>query len=154
MQLRSVSRRSLSGSITMVGDIGQATGPWAPADWDEVTAHLPGQRPPRLVELTVSYRTPAEVVEVAARLLAETAPGLAPPVPVRRTGVAPHFERVSAGRSGRARRRAVEGGLSRRLARAPPPSWRRRRWWRTWPSPSMLPGWKPPTPAVTVSGHR
>ncbi len=76
MQLRSVSRRSLSGSITMVGDIGQATGPWAPAGWDEVTAHLPGQRPPRLVELTVSYRTPAEVVEVAARLLAETAPGL------------------------------------------------------------------------------
>ena len=27
MQLRSVARRSLSGSITMVGDIGQATGP-------------------------------------------------------------------------------------------------------------------------------
>jgi len=96
MQLRSVSRRSLSGSITMVGDIGQATGPWAPASWDEVTAHLPGQRPPRLVELTVSYRTPAEVVEVAARLLAETAPGLAPPTPVRRTGVAPHFEEVTA----------------------------------------------------------
>jgi DNA helicase IV len=97
MQLRSVSRRSLSGSITMVGDIGQATGPWAPADWDEVTAHLPGQRPPRLVELTVSYRTPAEVVEVAARVLAETAPGLRPPTPVRRTGVAPHFEQVEIG---------------------------------------------------------
>jgi len=95
MQLRSVSRRSLSGSITMVGDIGQATGPWAPASWDEVTAHLPGQRPPRLVELTVSYRTPAEVVEVAARLLAETAPGLRPPTPVRRTGVAPYFEEVA-----------------------------------------------------------
>jgi len=95
MQLRSVSRRSLSGSITMVGDIGQATGPWAPADWAEVTAHLPGQRPPRLVELTVSYRTPAEVVEVAARLLAETAPGLRPPTPVRRTGVAPYFEQVA-----------------------------------------------------------
>jgi len=98
MQLRSVSRRSLSGSITMVGDIGQATGPWAPASWDEVTAHLPGQRPPRLVELTVSYRTPAEVVEVAARILAETAPGLRPPTPVRRTGVAPHFEQVEPGR--------------------------------------------------------
>ncbi len=94
MQLRSVSRRSLSGSITMVGDIGQATGPWAPESWDEVTAHLPGQRAPRLVELTVSYRTPAEVVEVAARVLAETAPGLRPPTPVRRTGVAPHFEQV------------------------------------------------------------
>jgi hypothetical protein len=97
MQLRSVSRRSLSGSITIVGDIGQATGPWAPADWDEVTAHLPSQRPARLVELTVSYRTPAEVVEVAARLLAETAPGLRPPTPVRRTGVAPHFEQVTTG---------------------------------------------------------
>ncbi|MGD0378587.1 MAG: hypothetical protein ABSC30_01245 [Acidimicrobiales bacterium] len=94
MQLRSVSRRSLSGSITMVGDIGQATGPWAPDSWDDVTAHLPGQRAPRLVELTVSYRTPAEVVEVAARVLAETAPGLRPPTPVRRTGVAPHFEQV------------------------------------------------------------
>jgi hypothetical protein len=98
MQLRSVSRRSLSGSITIVGDIGQATGPWAPEGWDEVTAHLPGQRTPRLVELTVSYRTPAEVVEVAARVLAETAPGLRPPTPVRRTGVAPHFEQVEAGR--------------------------------------------------------
>jgi DNA helicase IV len=97
MQLRSVSRRSLSGSITIVGDIGQATGPWAPADWDEVTAHLPSQRAARLVELTVSYRTPAEVVEVAARLLAETAPGLRPPTPVRRTGVAPHFEQVTTG---------------------------------------------------------
>ncbi|HXQ90705.1 MAG TPA: hypothetical protein VN768_04035, partial [Acidimicrobiales bacterium] len=96
MQLRSVSRRSLSGSITMVGDIGQATGPWAPASWGEVTAHLPGPRAPRQVELTVSYRTPAEVVEVAARVLAETAPGLRPPTPVRRTGVAPHFEQVEA----------------------------------------------------------
>jgi hypothetical protein len=98
MQLRSVARRSLSGSITMAGDIGQATGPWAPAGWDEVTAHLPGQRQPRLVELTVSYRTPAEVVEVAARVLAETAPGLTPPTPVRRTGVAPYFEQVEASR--------------------------------------------------------
>jgi DNA helicase IV len=97
MQLRSVARRSLSGSITMVGDIGQATGPWAPAGWDEVTAHLPSQRPARTVELTVSYRTPAEVVEVAARVLAETAPGLKPPTPVRRTGIAPHFEQVELG---------------------------------------------------------
>ena len=97
MQLRSVSRRSLSGSITVVGDISQATGPWAPDSWAEVTAHLPGQRPPRMVELTVSYRTPAEVVEVASRLLAETSPGLRPPTPVRRTGVAPHFEQVAPG---------------------------------------------------------
>ena len=89
MQLRMVGRRSLSGSVTVVGDIGQATGPWAPSSWDDVTAHLPGERPPRLVELTVSYRTPAEVVEVASRVLAEAAPSLRPPRPVRRSGNEP-----------------------------------------------------------------
>jgi DNA helicase IV len=94
MQLRSVARRSLSGSLTVVGDIGQATGPWAPESWDDVTAHLPTQRPARQVELTVSYRTPAEVVAVASRLLAHTAPSLRPPRPVRRTGVPPLFDHV------------------------------------------------------------
>jgi DNA helicase IV len=97
MQLRMVARRSLSGSVTVVGDIGQATGPWAPSSWDEITAHLPGERPPRLVELTVSYRTPAEVVEVAARVLAEAAPDLRPPRPVRRSGHDPRFVGAPAG---------------------------------------------------------
>ena len=36
MQLRMLARRSLSGSMTVVGDIAQATGPWAPTGWDEV----------------------------------------------------------------------------------------------------------------------
>jgi DNA helicase IV len=91
MQLRMVARRSLSGAVTVVGDIGQATGPWAPSSWEEVTAHLPGERPPRMTELSVSYRTPAEVVDVAARVLAEAAPGLRPPRPVRRSGQPPVF---------------------------------------------------------------
>jgi DNA helicase IV len=91
MQLRMIARRSLSGSITVVGDIAQATGPWAPRHWDEVTAHLPAQRPPRLVELTVSYRTPAEVVEVAGRVLERAVPGMRPPTAVRRTGAAPRI---------------------------------------------------------------
>jgi DNA helicase IV len=94
MQLRMVARRSLSGSMTVVGDIGQATGPWAPAAWTDVLAHLPGQRPARQVELSVSYRTPAEVVAVAAPVLAAAAPGLRPPTAVRRTGVAPRFVAV------------------------------------------------------------
>ncbi|HEY5250021.1 MAG TPA: ATP-binding domain-containing protein [Acidimicrobiales bacterium] len=98
MQLRMVGRRSLSGSVTVVGDIGQATGPWAPSSWDDVPAHLPGERPPRLVELTVSYRTPAEVVEVASRVLAEAAPSLRPPRPVRRSGNEPRF--IDAGPGG------------------------------------------------------
>src|SRR5579884_2319898 len=97
MQLRMVARRSLSGSITVVGDIAQATGPWAPRSWDEVTAHLPAPRAPRLVELTVSYRTPAEVVEVAGRVLAEAVPGMQPPTAVRRTGVAPRIVAAAPG---------------------------------------------------------
>jgi DNA helicase IV len=89
MQLRMLARRSLSGSMTVVGDIAQATGPWAPRSWDEVTRHLSPQRPPRLVELTVSYRTPAEVVGLAAKVLAVAAPAISPPRPVRQSGFTP-----------------------------------------------------------------
>jgi DNA helicase IV len=89
LQLRMLARRSISGSMTAVGDIAQSTGPWAPQSWDDVAAHLTPRREPRLVELTVSYRTPAEVVEVAAGVLAVAAPDLAPPRPVRRSGNRP-----------------------------------------------------------------
>ena len=91
MQLRMLARRSLSGSMTVVGDIAQATGPWAPSGWDDVTRHLSPQRPPRLVELTVSYRTPSEVVALAARVLAVAAPDVAPPRPVRQAGQVPRI---------------------------------------------------------------
>ncbi|HXZ61376.1 MAG TPA: UvrD-helicase domain-containing protein [Acidimicrobiales bacterium] len=94
MQLRMLARRSLSGSMTVVGDIAQATGSWAPAGWEEVVRHLSPQRPPRLVELTVSYRTPAEVVAVAARVLAVAAPEIAPPRPVRQAGEQPRVVRT------------------------------------------------------------
>ena len=95
MQLRMVGRRSLSGSVTVVGDIGQATGPWAADRWDAVSSHLPRLRPARVVELSVSYRTPAEVMEVASLVLAEAAPSLRPPTAVRHTGVAPEFVETS-----------------------------------------------------------
>ncbi|MGO9029250.1 MAG: HelD family protein [Acidimicrobiales bacterium] len=97
MQLRMLTRRSLSGSMTVVGDIAQATAPWAPRYWSDITEHLPHRREPRAVELTVSYRTPAEVLEVAARVLAVAAPELQAPRPVRRTGVAPRLVSVPGG---------------------------------------------------------
>ncbi|HEX3796495.1 MAG TPA: hypothetical protein VHV57_18520 [Acidimicrobiales bacterium] len=98
MQLRMLARRSLSGSMTVVGDIAQATGPWAPQSWEDVTRHLSPQRPTRLVELTVSYRTPAEVVAVAAQVLAVAAPFISPPRPVRESGFTPRI--IPAPRSG------------------------------------------------------
>jgi DNA helicase IV len=89
MQLRMVSRRSLGGSMTIVGDIGQATGMWAPADWDQVLSYLPHKRAPRKVELTVGYRTPSEIMTVAARVLAVAAPNLVVPSSVRSVGHGP-----------------------------------------------------------------
>ena len=64
------TRRSLNGSMTVVGDIAQATGAWAHADWDEILA--PPARPPRRArgaELTVGYRIPAPNMALAARVL-------------------------------------------------------------------------------------
>ena len=90
MQLRMLGRRSLNGSMTVVGDIGQATGMWAPKSWDEVLAHLPVKRT-RLVELTVGYRAPAEVMDLAARVLAVAAPDLSVPRSVRTQGSPPVF---------------------------------------------------------------
>jgi DNA helicase IV len=74
-----------------VGDVAQATAPWAPSSWSDITDHLPRRRPARTVELTVSYRTPAEVLAVASQVLAVAAPELTPPRPVRRTGVEPRM---------------------------------------------------------------
>jgi len=89
MQLRMVARRSLSGSMTVVGDIAQATGTWVPAAWSQVIEHLPARRGWRLVELTVNYRTPSEIMEVAAGVLRHVAPGMRPPESVRASGSPP-----------------------------------------------------------------
>lgn len=80
--------------MTIVGDLGQATGPAAPESWDEVVAQLPRRRELRVATLTVNYRTPAEVMEVAARVLAEAAPGIVAPVAVRRAGIDPVFSQA------------------------------------------------------------
>ncbi|MHB1929166.1 MAG: ATP-binding domain-containing protein, partial [Acidimicrobiales bacterium] len=89
MQLRMLARRSLSGSMTVVGDIAQATGGWAPTSWSQVVEHLPSRRGWRLAELTVNYRTPAEIMVVAGRILERAAPGMRAPEAVRSAGEAP-----------------------------------------------------------------
>ncbi len=98
MQLRMIGRRVPSGSLTIVGDLGQASGSWAPLTWDEVVSHLPtpARRPVRRAELTVNYRTPSEVMDVAARVLAVAAPELSPSRSVRQAGVEPVFVAVAA----------------------------------------------------------
>jgi DNA helicase IV len=97
MQLRMLARRSLGGSMTVVGDIGQATGSFSPAGWDDVLAHLPRRKPSRQVELTVNYRTPSEIMEVAGRVLAAAAPHLLPPTSVRSAGFGPAVRAAGGG---------------------------------------------------------
>lgn len=95
MQLRMLERRSLNGSMTLVGDIAQATGAWAHNDWEEILEHLPKKRPSRRAELTVGYRLPGPTMDVAAKVLAVAAPGLAPPQAVRAEGAQPQFVAAS-----------------------------------------------------------
>jgi DNA helicase IV len=94
MQLRMIARRSLNGSMTVVGDIAQATGPFAPDDWSQVLAHLPDRRPARVVELTVGYRIPSQIMAMANRILRLTVPQFAPPVAVREGDSPPEVRRV------------------------------------------------------------
>ena len=89
MELRMIARRSLNGSMTVVGDIAQATGSWAHDDWESVLAGLPDRRPARRVELTLGYRIPAPAMALANRVLPYAAPGAVPPETVRTVGDEP-----------------------------------------------------------------
>ncbi|MCB1027671.1 MAG: ATP-binding domain-containing protein, partial [Microthrixaceae bacterium] len=95
MELRSLSRRSLGGSMTVVGDIAQATSPWAHDSWDDVIAGLPQRRPSRTVELRTGYRLPGPIMELASRLLPLAAPGLEAPSSIREHGETPVIEAVT-----------------------------------------------------------
>jgi DNA helicase IV len=87
MQLESIRRRSRTGYMTVLGDLAQATSPWAPASWEEVALSLQRDRvPTELAELSLGYRLPSEVHEVAMRLLPEIAPRLNRPEPLRSSG--------------------------------------------------------------------
>ena len=96
MQLRMLTRRSLNGSMTVVGDIAQSTGAWAHDHWDEILDHLPDRREPQHRELTVGYRIPGPTMDLAAKVLAVAAPQLDPPTAVRSDGDLPEMIEVAA----------------------------------------------------------
>jgi DNA helicase IV len=85
MQLRAVARRCTTGSVTVLGDIAQATTPWATGSWAVALKHL-GKTEAHIEELTQGFRVPRQVIEYAARLLPSIAPELAPPTSVRQQG--------------------------------------------------------------------
>ena len=97
MQLKMATRRSLNGSMTIVGDIAQATGPLAPDSWDDVLAHLPDRKRPRVIGLSVGYRIPGQIMELANRVAEAATPGLRAPVSVRVGEAGPAIVRAPSG---------------------------------------------------------
>ncbi|GAA2823943.1 HelD family protein [Kribbella solani] len=82
MQLRALGRRCRTGSATVLGDLAQATTPWAAGSWDLVLGHL-DKSDGVVAELGRGFRVPAQIIDFAARLLPEIAPTLGKPSGVR-----------------------------------------------------------------------
>ena len=94
MAWRMLVRRCPSRSMTVVGDIAQTSAAWGASSWRAVLEPIaPGRW--REEELTVNYRTPSEVMAVAAKVLAEIDVALEPPTSVRDSGHEPVAVRVA-----------------------------------------------------------
>jgi DNA helicase IV len=95
MALRALARRCPSASMTILGDLAQATEPGATSSWDEALRHLGSPATARREDLTVGYRVPAAAMELADRLLPRVAPGLVATRSVRVGGRAPRLLAVA-----------------------------------------------------------
>jgi Viral (Superfamily 1) RNA helicase len=94
MDWRVLMRRCPSRSFTVVGDLAQRRSVAGATSWDTMLEpYVPGRWVYR--SLSMNYRTPAEIMTVAAALLAEFAPGVQPPESVRACGVQPWSRLVS-----------------------------------------------------------
>jgi DNA helicase IV len=103
MDWRVVMRRCPSRSITVVGDLAQRESPAGARSWAQMLGPFVADRF-AYRRLSVNYRTPAEIMALAERVV----PGVAAPVSVRRTGVPPSISRVEPGEVEDAVRRAVK----------------------------------------------
>lgn len=107
MEWRMVFRRCPSRWVTLVGDIAQTSSPAGTDDWGTTLEPFVAQRY-RLHELTVNYRTPAEIMEYADAVLEQSGAFKNSSISIRSTGVpVAHFplgtdpETVRAGLDGR-----------------------------------------------------
>ncbi|MFD2416146.1 ATP-binding domain-containing protein [Amycolatopsis pigmentata] len=94
MDWRLLMRRCPSRSMTLVGDVAQTGAPAGASAWQDVLGPHVGDRW-RLRELTVNYRTPVEIMSLAAAALARVDPGLRVPLSVRESGVSPWQRPIS-----------------------------------------------------------
>ena len=123
MAWRMLMRRCPSRSMTIAGDIAQATSLSSTSSWERVLAPHLGTRW-RLDRLTINYRTPAEIMAVAADVLGDMDDKLEIPTSVRETGTVPWHRQVApggapgpaAGRRPSRSETAAGGGRERRRA--------------------------------------
>jgi DNA helicase IV len=88
MAWRMLMRRIPTRSLTVVGDVAQRGSAAGARSWAQVLdPYVRGRW--REERLTVNYRTPAEIMAVAADILASVAPGEEPPESVREEGIPP-----------------------------------------------------------------
>ena len=100
MEWRMLMRRGRRRSMTLVGDLAQAGSDAGVRSWAELLdRYAPGRW--RTAELTVNYRTPAEIMSVVGDLLTAIDPAAVPPVSARSTGVPPWIRCVPADQFGR-----------------------------------------------------
>ena len=90
--LRCIGRRSPTSSLTILGDLAQSTTPAGQRDWSEALSHLRVARS-EVSHLTIGYRVPAPILDVANRLLPHTQVSTAASRSVRAEGDAP-FVRI------------------------------------------------------------
>ncbi|MCO1658408.1 HelD family protein [Pseudonocardia humida] len=97
MAWRLIMRRCPTRSMTIVGDIAQTGDLSGASSWGQVLSPFVAARW-RLEQLTVNYRTPAEIADVADDVLAAIEPGLTAPRSVRSVGVRPRAVAADADR--------------------------------------------------------
>ncbi|MEH3154548.1 MAG: PhoH family protein [Gordonia paraffinivorans] len=95
MAWRMIMRRIPNRWMTVIGDTAQTGAPAGTRSWGAVLEPYVAQRW-RRHDLTVNYRTPAEIMELAARVLAEIDPAAEAPRSIRRAGTFPGIRRVDA----------------------------------------------------------
>jgi DNA helicase IV len=90
MALRVLARRAgARPSMTILGDLAQATTAWSQPSWEIALAHLGQPANAQVAELEIGYRVPGPILEMANRLLPEAAPQVRPSRSVRAHGAAP-----------------------------------------------------------------
>jgi DNA helicase IV len=95
MQWRMLRRRGPSASWTIVGDPAQSSWP-DPPETERALAELVGSAPVRRFRMSTNYRSPAEVFDLAARVVLPAYPEADLPRAVRSTGVEPEVRTADA----------------------------------------------------------